>query len=45
MIKSMNKFIEKSCAKKYPQIVSAAALPATKDKVKKVAKPAQEPAK
>jgi hypothetical protein len=50
MIKSMNKFVEKSCAKKYPQIVSAAALPATKDpaikdKVKKVAKPAPEPAK
>ncbi|MET0192450.1 MAG: hypothetical protein ABW200_03665 [Hyphomicrobiaceae bacterium] len=46
MIKSMNKFVEKSCAKKYPQIANVAALPATtKDKVKKVAKPAQEPAK
>ena len=29
MIKSMNKFIEKGCAKKFPQIASAAALPAT----------------
>jgi len=46
MIKSMNKFIERGCANKYPQIASAAALPATtKDKVKKVAKPAPEPAK
>ena len=45
MIKSMNKFIEKGCAKKYPQIASAATLPATKDKaVKKAPKPA-EPAK
>jgi hypothetical protein len=50
MIKSMNKFIEKGCAKKYPQIASAAGLPAakdavlpaSKDKVKKVAKPAQD---
>ena len=45
MIKSMNKIIESGCAKKYPQIASAAALPAAKDKVKKVAKPAPEPAK
>ncbi len=45
MIKSMNKFVEKSCAKKYPQIANVAALPATKDKVKKAAKPAPEPAK
>jgi hypothetical protein len=45
MIKSMNKFIEKGCAKKYPQITSAAALPATKDKVKKTAKAVPEPAK
>jgi hypothetical protein len=46
MIKSMNKFIERGCAKKYPQIASAAALPASpKEKVKKAAKPAQEPAK
>jgi hypothetical protein len=41
MIKSMNKFIERSCAKKYPQIATAAALPTTKEKVKKAAKPAQ----
>jgi hypothetical protein len=46
MIKSMNKFIERGCAKKYPQVASAAALPTTtKDKVKKVAKPAAEAAK
>jgi hypothetical protein len=53
MIKSMNKFVEKGCAKKYPQIASAAglpasketALPAAKEKVKKAAKPAQEPTK
>lgn len=45
MVKSMNKFIERGCARKYPQIAIAAALPATKDKVKKAAKPAQEPAK
>jgi hypothetical protein len=45
MIKSMNKFIERGCAKKYPQIASAAALPATKDKVKKAVKAAPEPAK
>jgi hypothetical protein len=45
MIKSMNKFIERGCAKKYPQIASAATLPAaTKDKVKKATKPT-EPAK
>jgi hypothetical protein len=44
MIKSMNKFIEWGCAKKYPQVASAA-LPTTKDKVKKVAKPAADPAK
>jgi hypothetical protein len=51
MIKSMNKFIERGCAKKFPQIASAAGLPAAtqdlaaaKGKVKKAAKPA-EPAK
>jgi hypothetical protein len=45
MIKSMNKFIERGCAKKYPQIASAASLPgAGKDKVKRATKPA-EPAK
>ena len=45
MIKSMNKFIERSCAKKYPQIASAAGLPpVVKDKPKK-AKPGQAPTK
>jgi hypothetical protein len=47
MIKSMNKFVERSCAKKYPQIASAAALPAAKEpaaakkEVKKAVKPAE----
>ena len=46
MIKSMNKFVERSCAKKYPQLASAAALPAAKEpaakkEVKKAAKPAE----
>lgn len=45
MIKSMNKFIERGCAKKYPLVAIAAALPATKDKAKKAAKPAAAPAK
>ena len=44
MIKSMNKFIEKSCAKKFPQIASAAGLPPAKDKPRKI-KPAEPPTK
>ena len=46
-LKSMNKFVERSCAKKYPQIASAAALPAAKEpaaakkEVKKAVKPAE----
>jgi hypothetical protein len=49
MIKATNKFIERGCAKKYPQIASAAGIP-VKEKVKKAKpeekeKPAQAPTK